>query len=151
MSARVQIVLQGPMDHLRLVWQTGECLLQMVPFRGDSEGTRHSVLLAVQEMVTNVLRHAHGGDEELPITVSFQVDEYGCEIAIEDLGVEFDPSRAPLPQLSDGAMPTEPGGFGILIARMVMDQVEHRRVGQRNVLCMRKSVRSAVEAEAKGG
>ncbi len=151
MSARAQLVLQGPVDHLGLIWQTGENLLQMVPFRGDAEGTRHSVLLAVQEMVTNVLRHAHQGDEELPISVSFVVDEAGCEVVIEDQGEDFDPCTVALPVLDQDQLPSEAGGYGILIARMVMDQVEHRRVGQRNVLCMRKSVRSAVEAEAKGG
>ncbi len=150
MTARVQLLLQGPMDHLRVVWQTGESLLQMVPFRGDAEGTRHSVLLAVQEMVTNVLRHAHCGDEELPITVTFTVDESGCEIAIEDEGAAFDPCAAPLPTVDGARMPTEPGGFGILIARMVMDRFEHRRVDRKNVLVMRKSAKTSVEADLVG-
>src|SRR5262245_37329417 len=58
MSTRVELRLSGAMDHLRIVWQTGETLLESVPFQDDPDGTRYNVLLAVQEMVTNILRHA---------------------------------------------------------------------------------------------
>ncbi len=139
MTARVRLVLQGPLDQLRLVWQTGELLLQMVPFRQDPEGQRHSILLAVQEMLTNVLRHAHQGDEDLPIQVDFAVDGHGIEIALEDRGRPFDPCAASLPSLEVDGMPEEPGGFGILIARMVMDRVEYRRNGDRNLLVLFKA------------
>ena len=137
------------MDQLRLVWQVGEHLLQMVPFREDPEGTRHSVLLAVQEMLTNVLRYAHAGDDEIPIAVTFSVDASGCEIVIEDQGAAFDPCAAPLPRMHDESMPSEPGGYGILIVRMVMDQVEHHRRDGRNVLCMRKSVGVAAHQQVQ--
>ena len=49
MFAQVVLKLTGPMDHLRLVWQTGETLLESVVFDDDPEGTRYNVLLALQE------------------------------------------------------------------------------------------------------
>ena len=50
MTAKVDLCLQGSMDHLRIVWQTGQTLLESIPFREDPETTRYNVLLAVQEM-----------------------------------------------------------------------------------------------------
>ena len=45
MFAQATIKLTGPMDHLRLVWQTGETLLGAVSFEEDAEGTRYNCLL----------------------------------------------------------------------------------------------------------
>ena len=63
MFAQASIKLIGPVDHLRIVWQTGEALLDSVVFDEDSEGTRYNILLALQEMVTNVLRHGYQLDD----------------------------------------------------------------------------------------
>ena len=63
MTARVELRLCGAMDYLSITWQLGETLLQPIPFSDDADGTRYNILLAVQEMVTNVLRHAYEGCE----------------------------------------------------------------------------------------
>ena len=72
MTGTVDLRLCGSMDHLRILWQVGETLLESVPFEDDPEGTRYNVLLAVQEMLTNILRHAYGNDETKPIEVCMQ-------------------------------------------------------------------------------
>ena len=64
MFAQLLLRLTGPMDQLRLVWQTGETLLESVPFEDNAESIRYHVLLALQEMVTNVLRHAYDQIED---------------------------------------------------------------------------------------
>ena len=61
MTCRVELRLQGPMDQLRIVWQTGEALLQPIQFADDPEGTRYNILVAIQEMLTNVLRQPTRG------------------------------------------------------------------------------------------
>ncbi|HLQ37805.1 MAG TPA: ATP-binding protein, partial [Planctomycetota bacterium] len=106
------------MDHLRLVWQTGEALIDGVAFDEDPEGCRYNVLLALQEMVTNVLRHAYELDERRPVEVIFTVGEDAVEIVLRDQGPAFDPLAADGPE-PDG-LPAEAGGYGIYIARMVM-------------------------------
>ena len=141
MFAQAAIKLTGPMDHLRLVWQTGETLLDSVAFDEDPEGTRYNVLLAVQEMVTNVLRHAYQLDESRPIEVVFSLDEDSLQIELRDQGPEFDPLAYEDEQLLDGEMPTETGGFGIHIARVVMDEVRYERVDGWNCLRLTKCVR----------
>ncbi|MCK5941496.1 MAG: ATP-binding protein [Planctomycetes bacterium] len=131
------------MDHLRLVWQTGETLLDSVVFDEDPEGTRYNVLLALQEMVTNVLRHGYHLDESKPVEVVFELTEDQLQIELRDQGPAFDPLAYADSDDSelDTGMPTEVGGYGIRIARMVMDDVQYSRDGEWNSLRLTKCVR----------
>lgn len=139
MAAQVDLTLNGPMDQLRIVWQTGEALLESVPFADDPEGTRYNVLLAVQEMVTNVLRHAYEMDEDRPLHISFRVDVDRVEVVLRDEGEPFDPTHHDTTGLGQQeGMPEETGGYGIYIAKMVMDEVAYSRSGTWNVLRMSK-------------
>jgi len=137
MTAKVDLCLQGAMDHLRIVWQTGQTLLESIPFRDDPETTRYNVLLAVQEMLTNVLRHGYGGDESAPIVIEFEAEERGMSVVIRDQGPEFDPLLVDtIPE--EDELPDAEGGYGILITKMVMDELEYRREGDWNVLRLTK-------------
>jgi sigma-B regulation protein RsbU (phosphoserine phosphatase) len=130
------------MDQLRLVRQTGETLLESVRFEEDDEGTRYNVLLALQEMVTNVLRHGYFLDETRPFQVRFRLTGECFEAWIVDSGPPFDPLEHDTSALEcDDAMPAETGGYGIHIAKMVMDELVYERTDGTNRLCMRKHVR----------
>lgn len=147
MHSQVTLKLSGPMDHLRLVWQTGETLLESVEFDEDPESTRYNILLALQEMVTNVLRHAYRRDERKPVEVSFRLFEDALEVELVDQGPAFDPlafAGAALTASDDDAMPTEVGGYGIHIAKVVMDELAYQRRDACNVLAMRKYARVKV-------
>lgn len=151
MASQVDLTLNGSMDHLRIVWQTGETLLESVPFTDDPEGTRYNVLLAVQEMVTNILRHAYLMNEDRPVHISFRVSEYHVEIELRDKGDPFDPTKhdtSAVRQLE--GMPEDSGGYGIYIARMVMDGLSYSRSGNWNILRMFKDAGVPVGAALPG-
>ena len=142
MTASVELRLYGSLDHLRLLWQVGETMLEGVPFEDDPEGTRYNVLLAVQEMVTNVLRHAYRNDDGQPIEINMQASPGNFQVQLRDKGAEFDPMSYVAPK---GHQVTEPplneaGGYGIMIAKMVMDDVSYERKDDWNVVSMRKDV-----------
>ncbi|MBL8754390.1 MAG: ATP-binding protein [Planctomycetes bacterium] len=142
MFAKVALNLTGPMDHLRLVWQTGETLLEAVVFDEDPEGARYNVLVALQEMVTNVLRHGYRTDDTRPIEVVFELTRDSLAIELRDQGPEFDPLQYDTSALdADESMPTQAGGHGIRIVRQVMDKVEYHRRDGWNVLRLTKCVR----------
>ncbi|HNX69459.1 MAG TPA: ATP-binding protein [Candidatus Omnitrophota bacterium] len=76
------------------------------------------ILLAVDETLTNIIRHAYGGQ---PGRMVVEVDDRGDEIefVFEDQGRRFDPTQVPLPEL-----PREkPGGLGVHFVRTIMDRV----------------------------
>lgn len=141
MTSRVELHLTGSLDHLRIAWQTGETLLATVPFHEDPAGTRYNTLLAIQEMLTNVLRHAHRLDASKTVRIVMEADPTGLAIEIWDQGYEFDPTEyEPAAHTLGDEMPTVGGGFGIVITRTVMDSMEHRREGGWNVVTLRKCV-----------
>ena len=71
-------------------------------------------------------------------------------IELRDRGPEFDPLEHDVAKLlEDTSMPTAVGGFGIHIARLVMDRVSHARRDGWNILRMEKRI--AVRAERKAG
>ena len=145
MFAQAVIKLTGPMDHLRLVWQTGETLLDSVVFDEDPEGTRYNILLALQEMVTNVLRHGYQLNEQKPIEVIFELTDDQLQVELRDQGPSFDPLAYEMEEPKfELDMPTEVGGYGIRIARMVMDDVQYVRDEGWNCLRLTKCVRVIV-------
>ena len=142
MFAQVALKLTGPTDHLRLVWQTGETLLESVVFDDDPEGNRYNVLLALQEVVTNVLRHSYKLDQQKPIEVRFDLSDDRFLVELRDQGPPFDPlAHGVTGAVLATEMPTQCGGFGIHIVRLVMDEIEYRRDGGWNVLRLAKDIR----------
>ncbi len=151
MTANVELRLRGPMDHLRMVWQAAETLLENMPFADDPEGSRYNALLSIQEILTNILRHGYQGDEQRPIHLQMEADMQEFKVSIRDQGPAFNPLQHDLAAVEEQEdMPLEAGGYGIYIAKMVMDEVTYAREGDWNVLSMRKSVQMPVAQMSEG-
>lgn len=79
------------------------------------------IVLAVDEGLTNIIRHAYDGDNQRKIQVNLDIDEEAIQITLCDSGKKFDPTLRPDPELP----PTKPGGLGIHFMRKLMDKVEY--------------------------
>jgi serine/threonine-protein kinase RsbW len=114
-------------------------MLAGVAFAEDPEGTRYHVLIALQEMVTNILRHAYELDHDRPVEVVFVASSESFEVTLRDQGPPFDPlTRPPEPVTEEAGMPEQPGGFGIHIVRQIMDELSYARRDGWNELRMKK-------------
>ena len=83
-----------------------------------------AMALAVDEALTNVMRHAYGGasDKEIDIAIeelNASDDRRGLMITIHDSGKVVDASKIKGRELTD----IRPGGLGVHIMRQVMDEV----------------------------
>ena len=105
---------------------------------GFPEPECRAVVLAVDEALTNIIRHAYLGDSEKPIEASFrriamlqdgQVEE-ALEIVLEDRGITANPKKMCGRALED----VRPGGLGLHFIRQSMDTVEFSRRKGRNLL-----------------
>ena len=109
---------------------------------GFGEEDCHKITLALDEAITNVIRHAYGGNLGRPIVIQFhKLDgengaKPGLEIILQDRGVE------PKPDALKGLPPGElrSGGLGLHFMRQSMDAVVHTRVGSTNRLRMVKFI-----------
>lgn len=102
------------------------------------------VSVALQEACTNAVRHAHHHDSSKCVTVEFADDnETALVIRVIDQGPPFKLKEAslPAPEL------LQEGGYGMSIMRAWMDDVRLDRVGDRNVLTLRRNYRTQADSE----
>ena len=101
--------------------QLGEDLRQA----GLDERITGEILVAVQEALTNIIRHAYRGK---PGKIDVRFCDYSdrVEISIRDFGSAFDPKKIPAPELPPG----KPGGLGLHLIKTLMDRVDYAHQGQ---------------------
>ncbi len=107
------------------------------------------VKLAVDEAVSNIIRHAYGGRKG-----NFQVEmtrgESAVEIKIIDQGVEFDWHSILEPDLYKYVETRRKGGLGIWLIKKLIDEVEFKRVDGNNILTMKIYVEEVVPVGIRG-
>lgn len=121
-------------------------LAQLTEKLGFPEAECRAVVLAVDEALTNIIRHAYKGKTEQPITASFRRIQAGragarkeaFEIVLEDKGVKVDPAKLCGRALED----VRPGGLGLHFIRESVDEVEFCRQNGRNQLRLVKFLRT---------
>src|SRR5437868_2794635 len=122
-------------EHLnRIVRQFGD--LHEVPGR-----TLYAVNLALDEIVTNIMLHGFADPAGQQVEARLVVREGQITAEVEDGGRAFNPLDAPLPNLSAPLDERSLGGLGIHLVKSLMDRVEYRRDGEKNVLTVRKRIR----------
>lgn len=112
-------------------------------------GTVSTILLLLDELLTNVIKYGHPGEaagaHEMLVEVEWNAAEFS--LRIEDDGIAFD-STQPRP-----ASATDPagwedrpvGGWGLELVRQSVDEFAYRRDGSVNKLTLRKRLQSAAE------
>lgn len=96
--------------------------------RGLAEA-RQAVMLAVQEIGVNIIKHAYGnGSGQIAVLVYAAEEPRRVEIALHDTGRPFDPATVAEPNLDE---PQE-GGLGLFIVRQLMDDVSYVANGSGN-------------------
>ena len=100
-----------------------------------------SINLALDEVVTNVIRYAHDDDgRQHPIVVRLALEQDVLTAQVEDDGRAFNPLEVPAPDIGASIDERPIGGLGIHLVRSVMNSVEYRREDGRNVLTMKKKL-----------
>ncbi len=89
---------------------------------GFDPETTHGILLAVTEAVTNVIRHAYGGEPDQRIDLLLGTRPEHFRLDIVDYGHFVDPSKIASRPLDD----LRPGGLGVHLMKSIMDRVEYR-------------------------
>ena len=122
-DAPIQLSIASVPCHLPVVRAALERLCEMLGF---DEDTRGQIVLAVDEALTNVIRHAYHGQEGRPIAVTLSrlrppANGTALEIQIRDWGQPVDPTRIRSRDLDD----IRPGGLGVHLMSQCMDSVQY--------------------------
>ena len=116
-------------------------LVQFCELHDVSGRAVYAFNLALDEVLTNVIRHGYVDKtvREISVRVALSGDELSA--VIEDDGREFNPVNFPRVNCALPLEDREPGGLGIHLVRSLVSRMEYKRDGDRNVLTIRKKVR----------
>ena len=92
--------------------------------------------IAVDEIFSNIARYAYNPDIG-NATVRVAVDG-DITIEFEDSGANYDPLSKDDPDVSLPPEKRRAGGLGVFMVKNIMDSVEYRREGDKNILTVRK-------------
>ncbi len=107
------------------------------PLRGSlDERTAMRVELCLNEALGNVLEHGYGTEAEPWARISLNAESGGVRILVEDHAPAFNPLEDGLKDMAEDLEQTSIGGRGVLLIRRYTDELEYRRVGDRNCLSM---------------
>jgi|SRR5215467_4800412 len=119
---------------------------QLAETLGFTSAECREIVLAVDEALTNIIRHAYRGQEGRPIRATFRRIEVPCdgkqrkalEIVLEDRGMRVDGEKLCGRSLDE----VRPGGLGLHFIKESMDTVEFRRKFAKNQLRLTKLLKA---------
>jgi anti-sigma regulatory factor (Ser/Thr protein kinase) len=112
-----------------------DALEEALAARGVPMAVASSVLIAADEVVSNVLNH---GGPAPSVEVAARVADGQVTVSIVDDGAAFDPLSAIAPDTGQSIEAREIGGLGIHLVRKLMDSVSYERRENRNRLLFSK-------------
>lgn len=125
------IALQIPAD-LAFVHLISRCacgVLERYELLADAEITLYNLELAIQEIGVNIVTHAYT-DSKGHVLTTVRCDEEARQliITLEDEGKSFDPTKVADPELGT----LQEHGFGLFLARELLDDLSYESIGKRN-------------------
>ncbi len=99
---------------------------------------QNQISIAVDEIFSNIARYAYNPDTG-GATVRVAIGD-DVTIEFEDSGTAFNPLAAGNPDLTLSAEEREVGGLGLFMVKKMMDAVEYRRDGNKNILTIKKKI-----------
>ena len=140
MSEAIQdsIVVQAMTSNLHAV---REFMTRHVKASALLDRDKSKVVLAVDEAVANIVKHAYQmtGTGEVQIRVRF--DDRKFEVFVYDSGIRFDPGAVKSPDMGEHVRLGKKTGLGIFLMRQIMDEVLYNfREGSKNELHLIKYV-----------
>ncbi len=82
-----------------------------------------AIKLALEEAITNAIKHGNRNDPSKHITLRFRITPHEVVIWVKDEGAGFDPKTVPDPTLDENL--NKPSGRGIMLMRAYMDEVSY--------------------------
>jgi serine/threonine-protein kinase RsbW len=123
----------------RLLCAVRSAVHQMASIVGFTEEDCHSIILAVDEALTNVIRHAYDNRHDESIELTCRGLENGMEFIVKDQGRPVDPAKVCARSLEA----VRPGGLGTHIIKQIMDQVHYQPLPDGNQLRLVKYMTKA--------
>ena len=102
-----------------------------------------AVKVALEEVVSNIVGHGLGEGSGESVDIRTRLDATAWSFEVSDPGPPFSPLDRADPELDAPFEDRPAGGVGIFLVRRLVDELEYKRAGGRNVLTLRKRLTGA--------
>jgi anti-sigma regulatory factor (Ser/Thr protein kinase) len=134
-EGEVHFQLRSDVQYLE---ELNQLLASLFFFTPLSQAQVKQLISVVREMGANAIEWGHQRQVERPVTVTYRIDKEKVAIVIRDTGPGFNPRELPHAARHDDpvghlpireALGLREGGFGILMARAMVDRLEYNDKG----------------------
>lgn len=130
-----EIVVDSKFENVRTLTEFVEKSLE--PYKPSSKALMQ-IGVAIDELFSNVVRYS--GSDNLKLILDVNEDVLTAKLTFIDEGVEYDPLSKNDPDVTLSAEDRPIGGLGIYLVKKIMDGVEYKRDGHKNVLTVVKKL-----------
>ncbi len=137
--------MSGPVTR---TYSVGEDLTEVIRMTGELEAfcqelhlgddLENVASLALDEVLSNVIRHGQRNGKPPATAVVFQADDTGFAFEVSDACLPYNPLVRPDPNLDIPLIERKPGGLGIFLVKKLADEVRYEHREGRNHLWFRK-------------
>ena len=101
----------------------------------------HEIVLAVDEVCSNLVIHSNGCDprEHVQLKINVKGDNV-LEFVFSDQGIAFDERSYHEPELKELIQKKKKGGLGVLLVKKIMDHIEYSREKNKNICRLVKKI-----------
>ena len=124
--------------------QVEQHLLTQLRAHNYPEDFLFAIRLALEEALSNAIKHGNGLDPAKVVTVRFAISTQEVQLIVTDQGRGFDPNAVPDPTTNEHL--EDPNGRGIMLMRAYMDEVSYNSEG--NEVRMLKRIRPSRSKQA---
>jgi len=119
-------------------------LAEIIELFSKSNKLAHSSIfeinLVLDEIVANIIMHGYVDANEHVIEITIFLNENIFIAEISDDGIEFDPLKSTKDDRAASLEEKGIGGLGIHIIKKYVDKVDYKRVGNKNILMIKKNI-----------
>lgn len=102
--------------------------------------TTMNINLALEEAVANIIMYAYPEGEQHEILLKVISSPQQLIFLLTDKGQVFDPTQVPDAEINLPIEERAIGGLGIFLIRSIMNEVSYQRLGDENLLIMKKNL-----------
>lgn len=107
-----------------------------------TEIEQHQVILAVEEVCSNLIIHSHDCNPIEFIDLEVSLEETLLKFEIRDFGAGFNILEYQEPEISHVVKTKRKGGLGIILVKRIMDKIEFETKNNVNICRLYKNLKS---------
>ncbi|MDR0984554.1 MAG: ATP-binding protein [Ruminococcus sp.] len=128
-----ELIIEATTENIQTAIDFVELNTEDLPIKAQ-----HQINIAVDEILANIANYAYH-PEVGTVTIRISVGDTVI-LEFEDAGIPYNPLEQEEPDITASLEDRELGGLGIFMTKKLMDKVEYKRVGNKNILILKKNL-----------